>query len=103
MDIEQYKKEIEKTIERFGSFVEGNILAARNPAFIADTVVWNNEYYIKYNMFGEIEECNTHNIKNQHIGLRITPPISEIRPACDIEKNAFRMAIIDKFDIDIFA
>ena len=74
-----------------------NVVAARNPAFLADTVVWNKEFYIKYNLHGNIEERGFHRLIG---GFRIYPHPEYVRPASEIEILASRKYIEETYCID---
>lgn len=74
-----------------------NVVAAQNPAFLADTVVWNKEFYIKYNLHGNIEERGCHRLMG---GFRIYPRPENVRPASEIEILAFRKDIEETYCID---
>lgn len=79
------------------------VLAARNPAFLADTCVWNGEFFIMYNCLGEIEECGIHKKCMDGLcsdGHRIHPKIESVRAASELEICAFRQFIQDAYGID---
>ena len=90
--------------EHFGDLNEHQILAQRNPAFLADTCVWNKDYYIMYNMYGEIESCNKHNVKDGDF-LQRKPRVALhpdlVRAATELERLAFIQKVWETFKVQI--
>lgn len=80
----------------FDGFTGGDFLAAKNPAWLADTFVWGKGYYIKYTSKGKVEE-----VANMNISERTPFKLQGVRPASDIEILAIRQAISDKYNEEI--
>lgn len=77
-------------------FKGSDFLAAQNPAWLADTFVWGNGYYIQYNMYGKVEE-----VGNKDIIKRTIFVLHDVRPASDLEILAIRQAVADKYNEEI--
>ena len=104
--IKSYRYSITEKLEtdKFGQNKYRNVLAAKNPAFLSDVCVYNKDFYIMYNMYGEIEECNRHNVEGGDFfsrKSRVNPLPKDIRVASELEVHALRSKVMAKFNVDI--